>query len=886
MNSRAKAAIAALFLAFALPHTSLAADSDVLRATLDNGLKVVIVRNTLAPVVSTSVNYLVGANETPEGFPGMAHAQEHMMFRGSPGLSADQLADIGSLMGGSFNANTRQTITQYLYTVPSEDLDVALHIEAARMEGVDDLDSEWKTERGAIEQEVAADLSSPTYVLFTKLRKTMFAGTPYDHDALGSKESFDQTTGAMLKAFHDKWYAPNNAVLVVAGDLDPKATLATIKDLFGKFPKKKLPKRPDIKLQPITPTTLKLDSDLPYGLRVIAIRLPGFESKDYGAIEVLSDILNSARGPLYQLVIDGKALGVNFSFDPQSKASLAYLSMAYPAGQDGAALEKEVRQVIAGIVKNGVSQDLLTAAKIREKSDAEFQKNSIAGLASVWSEAVAVQGLKSPDDDLKRIDKVSLADVNRAARSYLGLDNVVTAVLTPTGSGKPVAGGGFGGQESIAIGSAKGVALPEWAETALRRLSLPKSSRQPVVSMLPNGIKLVVQPEDVSNTVSVYGHILNRAELSVPEGKDGLSQVLDGMFNYGTEQHSREAFQEALDAIGADESSGTSFSVQSLAGKFDEAVSLLAEHELHPAFGARDLAIVKAQTAAAVAGRLKSPGYLSGRAILAAIYPPEDPTQRQATPKTVGSITMADVKDYYAKVFRPDMSFIVVIGNVTPEKAKAVIEKHFGSWSATGTKPDVLLPKVPLSEASTTAVPDRTRVQDTVTVAETLGLTRLDPDYYALHLGNTVLGGSFYASRLSRDLRKNAGLVYSVGSYIQSSQTRAVYVVSYACDPANVQKVHDAVGRELDAMRTTPVSEDELHRAKAVLLRQIPLGESSESSIAGGYLSRLRLDLPLDEPMIAARRYMDLDAKGVQASFAKWVRPDALALVSRGPAPQ
>jgi len=315
-------------------------------------------------------------------------------------------------------------------------------------------------------------------------------------------------------------------------------------------------------------------------------------------------------------------------------------------------------------------------------------------------------------------------------------------------------------------------------------------------------------------------------------------------------------------------------------------VSLLAEHELHPAFLPRDLNIVKAQTAAATAGRLKSPGYLAGRAILAAIYPPDDPAQRQATPKTVDSITIQDLKDYYAKVFRPDMSIIVVIGNVTPEKAKAVIEKHFGAWAATGAKPDVLLPKVPLSKASTTAVPDRTRIQDTVTVAETMGLTRLDPDFYALRLGNTVLGGSFYASRLSRDLRKNAGLVYSVGSYIQSSQTRAVYVVSYACDPANVQKVRDAVARELDAMRTTPVTADELHRAKAVLLRQIPLGESSESSIAGGYLSRLKLDLPLDEPMIAAKRYMDLDAAGVQASFAKWVRPDALALISRGPAPQ
>src|SRR5207249_4913251 len=106
------------------------------RAPLPNGLKVVIVRNTLAPVVATSVNYLVGSDEAPRGFPGTAHAEEHMMFRGSPGLTADQLADIGSIVGGNFNANTREGLTQYLFTVPSEDLDVALHIEALRMRAV------------------------------------------------------------------------------------------------------------------------------------------------------------------------------------------------------------------------------------------------------------------------------------------------------------------------------------------------------------------------------------------------------------------------------------------------------------------------------------------------------------------------------------------------------------------------------------------------------------------------------------------------------------------------------------------------------------------------------------------------------------------------------
>ena len=207
--------------------------ADVVRTTLDNGLRLVIVRHPIAPVVTTVVNYLVGSNEAPEGFPGMAHAQEHMMFRGSPGLSANQLAAITAAMGGLFDADTQQVVTQYFFTVPVEDLEVALHIEAIRMRGVLDSERLWSQERGAIEQEVAQDLSSPEYVFYTELLAAMFKGTPYAHDALGTRSSFDKTTGAMLKSFYDTWYAPNNAILVIVGDVHPQQVSVAVKRLFG-----------------------------------------------------------------------------------------------------------------------------------------------------------------------------------------------------------------------------------------------------------------------------------------------------------------------------------------------------------------------------------------------------------------------------------------------------------------------------------------------------------------------------------------------------------------------------------------------------------------------------------------------------------------------------
>lgn len=862
-----------------------ATSGDVLRATLDNGLRVVIVRNTLAPVVATAVNYMVGADETPAGFPGMAHAQEHMMFRGNPGLSADQLANIGSVMGGNFNADTRQRVTQYFFTVPAEDLDVALHIEALRMRDVLDSEKDWSQERGAIEQEVAQDLSDPRYVLFTKLRAALFADTPYAHDALGTRASFDQTTGAMLKAFHDQWYGPNNAILIVVGDLDPAATLATVKRLFGAIPARTLGKRPEVTLQPVKAQALHLETDLPYKMQVTALRMPGLDDPDYAAANVLADVLSSQRGALYELVAQGKALGADFSFSPLPKSGLGYATVVFPDGGDAAGLQQEVRAILARIAHDGVPADLVAAAKLQERRQAEFQKNSIQGLATVWSEAVAVEGLDSPEEDLARIDRVSVADVNRVARKYLTLDHAVTALLTPRESGKPVAARGFGGQENIALGEAKATTLPDWAETALHRLRVPASRVHPLVSTLPNGITLIVQPEDVSDTVSVVGHIKNHPQLEAAKNQEGVARVLSQLFQYGTNKLDRLALARALDDVGAAEMAGTDFGVEVLAANFDRAVELLAQNELHPALPERAFEIVKRQSAQAVAGELKSPGYLAGRALRVALFPKDDPTLREAQPQTIDALTLADVRAYYKKVFRPDLTTLVVIGKVTPELARAVIERHFGAWTATGPKPHTTLPPVPPNGPAKTAVPDTSRVQDEATLAETLALTRSDPDYYALRLGNSVLGGSFYASRLTRDLRKDKGLVYYIGSRFDVGKTRSVYSVQYGCDPQNVALVQHSVVRELQDMQRTPVTADELERAKALLLRQIPLNEASVDDIARGLIELSQLDLPLDEPTRAARHYLNLGASDIQAAFAKWLRPEDLVRVSMGPPP-
>jgi zinc protease len=860
--------------------------TNVTRATLDNGLRVVIVRDPLAPVVTLEENYLAGGDETPAGFPGMAHAQEHMAFRGCANVTGDQIAAINADLGGFTNADTQQNITQYFNNVPSEYLDLVLRLDAACMQDVEDSQAEWDKERGAIEQEVARDLSNPTYKFVTRLNEDLFAGTPYAHDALGTKDSFDATTAAMLKDYYKKWYVPNNAILVITGNVDPDATINRIKELYGPIPKRPLPPRPEVNLQPVKAESFTMESDLPYQLAFISYRTPGSDSPDYAAARVLSDVLSSERADLYTLVTKGDALAAEFELaETYPKASVSFAAAAIPSGADASAITSKLKDVVAGYLAKGLPPELVEAAKRKLIALAEFERNSIPGLAANWSEALAAQGRNSPDENIEAIRKVTTDDVNRVARAYLLNQNSIVAVLAPSPSGKPVPSSGFGGAEQLTSAPSKPVKLPDWAEAALKSLSVPKADVHPADMTLANGIRLIVQTETISPTITLVGDIRREEKLETPPGKDGAADILEQLFSYGTKNLDRLAFQKALDDIGANESAGGGFTVRVLKQYFDKGVQLLADNELHPALPMDAFQVVKQQTGQFAAGNLMSPEHRTLLALESALLPKGDPELRDVTPQTVSSVTLDDVKAYYAKTFRPDLTTIVVIGDITPDEAKAGIEKYFGAWKSEGPKPDVTLPPVPPNGPAAVTVPDPGRIQDDVTLAEELGINRFHPDYYAVQLGNHVLGGGFYATRLYHDLRQVAGLVYNVDDSLTATKTRSVYRVTYASDPANVSKARALIQRDLVAMQKENVTPEELQQAKALLLRQIPLSQSSYDAIAGALIQRAELDLPLDEQTRAGQRYFDLTADQVRAAFSKWVRPGDFVQVVRGPAP-
>ena len=246
---------------------------------------------------------------------------------------------------------------------------------------------------------------------------------------------------------------------------------------------------------------------------------------------------------------------------------------------------------------------------------------------------------------------------------------------------------------------------------------------------------------------------------------------------------------------------------------------------------------------------------------------------------------LSDVKEYYQKIFRPDLTTIVVIGNISAKDAVASFEKYFGDWRATGSKPKTDYEPGKSNGTSTIFVPDKQRLQDDVTLKEVLTLTRSNPDYYPLQVGVAVISGGFYATRLSKELREKRGLVYSVEASLASDKTYSEFAISYGTSAKNVFSVRSIIERIIGDMIQNPIPVSELEQAKNILVNQMILSKTSYTDIAGELLERAMLDLPLNEQETAMRVINQTTPGQVKAAFGKWIRPKDLVLVSRGPRP-
>ncbi|MCW2264561.1 zinc protease [Gluconobacter cerinus] len=865
---------------------STAYGADIGRETLPNGLRVVVVRNPIAPAVSVQLTYMVGSAEAPKGFPGTAHALEHMMFRGTPSLSGDQLSTVMGTLGGQFDAFTQTDLTRYHCLIPAQDLDVVLHMEADRMQHLSLDAGQWAKERGAIEQEVSRDLSSPDFRLKEQMNSILFENSGYDHSPLGTRLSFEATDVKLLRDFYSKWYVPNNAVLVIVGDVDPVTSLKQVEQIFGSIPAQPLPERPKAPVAPVVPQAFSVQSNYAVDGVTLFWRGPTLRDRDAPAAVLLDAVLSNRRGPLYKLVLQHKALSAELGIARGLHTGTVQASLTIPRGGDPKAAMALLKTTLTEIRAKGVSADVLEGMKKRVLSSKAFEKNSIAGLGSQWSAAVTAENADSPDAVYDRFTKVTVQDVNALARKLLDPEHAVAVTMLASDHAVLPAGTGFGGAESFGSHASATGPLPDWAKPIENVPAPPIYDAPDADFMLPNGLRVLVRTRHISPTVFLFGYIKSDPDMQAPTGKDGVAALTGQLFSFGSVTRDREILEKNLDDLAATARGGTNFSIRSRTQDFGAALTILADLELHPAFPQYAFDLIRQNMIRLQAGAEQMPAYRFQRSITNTLMPEGFPSRRMQTMKTLSDLTREDVLSYYASVYRPDMTTIEVVGDISVEEARRQITAAFGGWKASGPKPDVDLPALPLRTLpEVQSVKDSVRSQDMVIIAQANAHGWTDPQRYNMMLADTMLTKG-PDSRLYQDLRIKTGYVYTVESMVFAQKNFGTYSVGFGADPGSVKVAREHVLQELQSMAATPVTIGELNRAKAHVIRGMIISNATMLAPSSTDENLILRGLGWEHLNDAAKAYQAATPESVQAAFKSYIRPDGFATFILGPMPE
>jgi zinc protease len=860
--------------------------SAVVEGRLANGMRVVLLPNKLAPVATTVLTYRVGSDD--DTMPGIAHATEHMMFRGTADVSATQFAEMAARAGAKYNAETGNIDTIYYFTLPSTYTGLALHLEADRMTGALDRESDWQTERSAIEQEVRAHESVPGAALDTKLRRAFFGDVPYARDGVGTVPSFEKMHASDIAAFYHAWYHPNNATLVIAGDIDPQAVLAEIHRDFDSIPAATLPQHKTYTITPLTSATLTdTVAEMPVPVAALVYRFPDLHSPDFPASRVLATALQSGRGTLAELQAQGKILaGFALASAYEDIGSCMIAGAGLPSSSP-ADTRAQLEAALDTYRRNGVPADLVQDAKQRLLSQQDYRQSSISGLAYSWANALAFNA-KSPDALYENLAKVTTADVNRVLRTYLDPKSELAALMQPKPGASVARTDTSAATENVQYTPDKEEPIPQWARAYFAApLRVPQSDRTVRTYRLRNGITLTVRPEHFSPTVVVRGYIENSPELYEPRGKDGVAHIAETLLAWGTSTYDRLAYDAQVDAIAGNVDLGTSFDLTVQSKNFDRGVQLLADGMLHPAFPRGGFAVVQNDVARSLAAIEHQPSTLASIAQTEALYPPGDPRRRRATTATVSAVTLDDVRRWYRSAYRPDLTTIAIVGDVTAQQAKSAIERYFGSWRAPKKHvPSFVFPQVKRSKAGkSVTVNSAVNTHSEVTLTQVIGVRSGQMDAIALELANTMLSDEGTGSLLFRDLRTQHGYVYDADSSLSIGMSTSTFSIDFASDPKNVSRAQAAAVAEIRRLQQHAVPDIELQRAKALLLAQRVLPLDSYDGIASDILDSAKNGLTTADEDAFWKRLLRVTPQQVRAAMQRWIHVDRFSRVIVAPDP-
>ena len=882
--------------------------------TLDNGLKVIVNEDHKAPIVAVSVWYSVGSKDEPKGKTGYAHLFEHIMFNGSEHAPDDYFQYTKEIGATDLNGTTWLDRTNYFETVPKAALESALFLESDRMGYLLGAVDQAKLDNqiGVVSNEKRQGDNQPYGLVDYRQTELLFPEShPYGHTTIGSLADLKAASLTDIKGWFTDHYGPNNAILVLAGDITAAEARPLVQKWFGDIKRGK-------ELKPLSaaiptlekPITETMKDKVPNTRIYRTWVVPGLADPEFTALDAGASVLGGlASSRLDNILVrkEQSAVSVSAQMQPFKLASLFDIQVNVKPGEDVEAVSKRLDAIMADFIKSGPTQDEVD--RVATSSAA----STISGLEQVGGfggKAVALaQGKLFAGDadyykkELKRLAAITPASVAAAMQKWLTRpaleirvepgerDSYEEASGTPGAADTPSAHGGAHGSPAFyrrpadpafSIGAAS-------AGPAGKPLAAADRSGMPAVgtigaldfpkvetATLSNGIKVYFARRDAVPVVrtTVNFDIGSAAD---PKGRSGTTGMVVAMLDEGTKSLNSIQFAEAQERLGANISvnSGlddTQVSVRAVTPNLTASLDLLADVIKNPAFSAAELERVRKQQLTRIAGENTQPVGIALRNLPPLIYGKDHPYGAPLTgtgeADVVASLTRDELTEFHRKWMRPERAEIFVVGDTTMAQIKPMLEARFGSWKAAGTSDAAknIDQPIPPANGRIIVINKPNSPQSLIFAGEVLDKKGTD-DLFALNAANEVMGGDFL-SRLNTDLRETKGWSYGVSSFVQRPDGRVPFFIYAPVQTdqtgPSVQAIRDQIAAFVGDKGVTAA---ELERTVNGNTRELPGSFEQSSAVLGEMIQDVRLDRGFDYATTLPARYAALDAASLDSAM-------------------
>lgn len=879
-------------MALALPSTAQEIDVPFEKHVLENGLEVVIHEDHSAPVVAVYVYYHVGSAREEPGRSGFAHLFEHMMFQGSQHVGDDQHFKLVQEAGGTLNGTTNRDRTNYYETLPANQLERALWLEADRMGFLLPAVTQEKldNQREVVKNERRQNYEDRPYGReYGAWAAALYPSDhPYSWTTIGSHEDLTAASLEDVHAFFRRWYGPNNATLAIGGDVDPERALALVRRYFGS-----IPRGPEVAKPAPRPASLADD------VRVVIednVKLPQASfawhavpmfDADEPALEMLARILSANKAAILDkaLTIDRElASRVSASNTASELAGSFHVTLRAKPGVSLDELEVELRGLLSKLAEDGVDAEQLQRAKNRFEADVVRRLETVSARTSRLAHYNTFLG--DPDfvvRDLERTLAVTPEDVERVLERYVLERPAVIVSTVPDGKLEMAASGR--GTQALA------------QESKLDRSAVPEPGPEPGFQApkvwhgeLDNGVTLTGTPFTEVPLVQL--------DLYVPAGSAhesaeqlGISSMTAALLNEGTASLTTTELTEELDALGARLSvrSGEDeivLSLNTLSKHLPRAVALLEDVILRPRFAQEDFDRLKNERLVSIEARADDISRTAARAFGRLLW---GETVRgmpsEGTQATIEALTRDDVAAFWSRLGIPEGARMTIVGDLDAAKVEALFSDLIEAWRVDPSKPVAAAFKTEgdLAELQPSLyLVDKPNASQSQIRIGHRSVSSTDEDWYPLYVLNYVLGGSF-SSRINLNLREDKGYTYGARSSFTGGLRPGAFVASTGVRrDVTKESVHEIM-RELNLI-LEGVDEEELEFTRKALVQAMSRQYESTRALAG-YLNNIsKYGYPDDYLEERVTMLHELTPEKLKAMARKHLTPNEMVLLVVGDA--